>query len=420
MNYFLITILIGSVSFVPYFVFKSFFHTFSILNISFYVKLTRLPHLIDNFDKLSFFYKKEMTHKENIPVKLISTNIINHKTAIIGLISKYKPSYIKFFFDTLACTGYNDTLILLYSYIDNITKDYIISFSSFFEVIMIPSSFSFTKSQIGTIEYYKNNQMLKNTKIDSFEKIDLIELPFVQGDYRFEIEYFLYKNHFFDEYDLLFLTDIGDVLFQGDIRLFNYSEGVYVVEEAFVSIKNSNYWLKMYNLSYKSFEDRSELCVGTVILVGPKGFSFLTDLHNQLKDHLNQIIQRPNFQGTLNYLVYNNTYNYPDGYVKFITTSYGIINSIGKINYHLIHFNSKDYFYNFYFKFHLWSIYDVYYHDQNFILYNQNLQKIAVIHHTKYLPIVKNKTYNGVLNLCHEKLPINYEYVMKSHRIFNI
>lgn len=356
-----------------------------------------------------------MTHKENNPVKLVFTKKVKHKTAIFGLISKYKPPYICFFFDSLACTGYNDTLILLYSDLDNSTKNYIISYSHFFEIIMISVSFSSNKTSIGAIEYYSNGK-INNKRIGKFtEKVELVELPFVSGDFRFEVTYYLYKNNFFDEYELLFLTDIRDVLFQEDIRMYNYSDGVYVVEEALISIKESNYWISMYNLSYKSFENRTELCAGTILLVGKKSFSFVEDLHNQLVDHIEKVVKRPNFQGTLNFLVYNNTYNYPDGFIKFITTNHGIINSIGMFNHHLLHFNSKNYFYNFEFNFHLWCIYDVYYHDHDFFLYNQDLQKLAVIHHTKRVGRVNVNTYKGILNQCLKKNPNTYNFVMKYH-----
>lgn len=420
MNHTLSIFLIISILFIPYLIHKSYSSTNSFLDINFSKKFEQLPYLINNFHQLSFFYRKEMTHKENHPVKLIFTKKVIHKTAIFGLISKYKPSHLCFFFDSLACSGYNGTLIILYSDIDNFTKDYITSFSKFFEIVMISVSFSSNITSVGTIEYYNNSKIQKNRFEKFSKKVELIELPFVSGDFRFEVAYFLYKNNFFDEYELLFLTDIRDAIFQEDFRMYNYSEGVYVVEEALVSIKNSDYWLNMYNLSYKSFENRTELCVGTLLLVGSKSFSFLNDLHNQLLDHKDQVIARPNFQGTLNYLIYNNTYNYPDGFIKFITTNHGIINSIGKFNYHLIHFNSKNYFYNFEFNFHLWCIYDVYYHDHDYILYNQDLQKIAVIHHTKYHGKVNKNTYKGLLNQCLRKNPNTYNGVIKSHKLFKM
>lgn len=354
-----------------------------------------------------------MTAKENKPTKLFSTNLIKHKAAIFGLIMQYNPSDIHFFFKSLACTGYNDTLIILYSNIDKDTKKYIISFSKFFEIIMIPMQL--TQDMQGNIIYinhatlihiYRDNKLFKRISGEIFHKVEILQLSFECGDFRFEVAHYLYNNNFFDDYDLLFITDIGDVLFQSDIRMFNYTDGVYVVEEAGITIKNSHYWLEMYNADYRPFENKIELCVGTLVLVGKKSFSFLNDLHNEIQDHLDLIFQRPNFQGTLNFLIYNNSYHYPEDYVRFLTTSHGIINSIAKLNGHMENFNKKRHFNR------VNNLYDIYYHDRNFILYNHNLQKLAVIHHTKYLPITQNLTFRGVLNICRNEFPTIFKMVM--------
>lgn len=389
------------------------------IKLNFSTKEVEFTHqFVDNFHQIRLFYSKEMTHKENSPTKLAFTKKVKHKTAIFGLITNYQaPKFYKFF-DSLACTGYNDTIILLYANLDLSTKFYLISFSRFFKLIMVSVSLLSNKISIGKIEVFTNGKFQKTILKEFSKTAKMIELPFVSGDFRFEIAYYLYKNHFFDEYDILFLTDIRDVLFQEDFRMFNYTEGVYVVEEALIPIKNSFFWLEMFNLSFKSFEHKSELCVGTLLLVGNKSFSFLEDLHKQLFDHIDKVVRRPNFQGILNYLVYNNTYHYPEGFIKFITTKHGIINSIGKFNYHLNHFNSKNYFYNASFKFHPRSIFDVFYHDHDYILYNQDLQKVAVIHHTKYHTVVDNYTYNGLLSNCLRNKQDIYIDVMKSHKLF--
>lgn len=355
---------------------------------------------------------------ENEPVKLVSTTNNHYRAAIFGLIMDYTPLNIHFFLESLACTGYNDTFIVLYSKISNETEKYIISFSNFFEIIMIPVSYPLNymnninlfSESVGTV--YKSGKIQNKIQSKSFQKVDMLNLNFECGDFRFEIAYYLYRNHFFDDYDLLLLTDIGDVILQSDIRFYNYTEGVYVAEEAGISIKDSHYWLEMYISSYSSFEEKCELCVGTLILVGQKGFSFLNDLHNQIKDHLDIVFQRPNFQGTLNFLVYNNTYNYSKDYIKFMTTKYGIVNSIAKLNGHMINFNKTSWFRK------VRNLYDIYYHDQNYILYNHYMQKLAVIHHTKYLPITQDFTFSGIMNVCKHLYPQNHKEIMKIRDTF--
>lgn len=413
------------VFFIAVLLFLVFFSIFTFYNSNrfliscFSKKYNISPHLIDNFHKVHYFYQNEMTVPENKPVKLISTNSTIPRTAIFGLIMEYRATNIHFFFESLACTGYNGTLIVLYCKLDDNTKRYIISFSTFFEIIMIPIKTS--KDVNGITEYvnkytcikiYKNETIQKKIVFSSFEKVDIIQLDFECGDFRFEVAHYLYKNHFFDDYDLLFMTDIGDVIFQSDIRFFNYSEGAYIVEEAGISIKDSHYWLSMYMADFSSFENKCELCIGTLILVGKKGFSFLNGLHNQINDHLDLIVLRPNFQGTLNFLIYNNTYNYSDDFVHFITTRHGIINSVAKLNGHMMNFNKKNRFRR------VRNIYDIYYHDKNFLLYNQDFQKLAVIHHTKYIPIIQNWTFKGILNTCKQLYPQNYKEIMKNKEKF--
>lgn len=371
-------------------------------------------NLVNNTKTVRFFYDHVLTDKENEATKLIFTNHVNRKAAIIGMISKYHASQIRFFFDTLSCTGYDGTLIIFFCQIDNKTIEYILSFSFQFEIVMVPIKHRlnyFEKSSI--INIYKNGTVQKSILTDSFKTLDFIPIEFVSGDFRFEVAYSLYMNNFFEAYDLLFLTDIIDVMFQLDFRKFNYTDGVYVNEEARIYIKHSHYWLDMYK-DFSKFANKCELCVGTMILAGKKSFSFLADLHNQIKDHM-KILEytRPNFQGTLNYLVYNNTYNYPRGYIHFITTEHGIINSIGKINEHLVKFNRRN-------AYNRLKFYDVYYHDFDYILYNQDFQKIAIIHHTKYIPETQNLTYHGLLKICKNYYNKEFENIFNMHQKLDI
>lgn len=236
---------------------------------------------------------------------------------------------------------------------------------------------------------------------------DLIPLQFVKGDFRFDIAYALYMGSFFEEFNFLFLTDVADVLFQTDLRQYNYSEGVYISEEATISLKRSHYWISTFKHLPKFEDGMTDLCVGTLLFVGQKSFSFLKDMHDFLNNHQNLVVKRPNFQGTMQYLLYDKTYQ-SQTQLRFyyITTRYGIFNSLGKYLEHSYFLQQK---YPFMPKF---DVYDIHIHDQYFYLYTLDFQKQSVLHHINRFPNIFTKTYNGILYQCKKDKQETFEQLM--------
>lgn len=381
-----------------------------------FIYYQHLPSFFVNnkFQTVHIFHRIQITNEDNNSTLLIPTETTYKKSAIFGLISCYSPWKIRLFIDSLACTGYNGTIILLCHNNRFDTIQYILNFSIQFEIIIVPvepklnyfiPNSSFT--------YYKNNQIIKTLSTSKFNNTNFVPLEFVSGDYRFEVAYSMYLNNFFNEYEIILFCDIGDVLFQDNFQKYNFTNGVYLTEEAQINIKKSHFWMKMFKgKEYKKFKDKIELCAGVLFLVGRESYSFLADLHDQIYNNLNKIRGLPNFQGTLNYLIYNKTKIYPEGFIHFITTEHGIVNNIGKFGAHLYSFNKKTN--------NSYTFYDVYYHDENYFLYNYDFQKLAIIHHTKYIKETQRLTYKGILNYCSNKYPKQLSLINKLHDDFQV
>ena len=173
-----------------------------------------------------------MTKNDNNYTILSPVNTKFKKSAIFGMITNHSPWRTRLFFDSLACTGYNGTVILLHNNNRKDTLQYILSFSTFFEIILlqineklnyfIPNS---------SFMYYKNKINIKNLSIINFAQVDCLSIHFISGDFRFEVAYSMYMNNFFSEYDILLFCDICDTLFQDDFRKYNFSNGVYLTKK---------------------------------------------------------------------------------------------------------------------------------------------------------------------------------------------
>lgn len=383
----------------------------------------RIIFLPENIRKSKFFFEKEVTDKGNMNTKLVYSEELHPKTLIFGLVMSYPPERIRFFFDSLVCTKFNGTVMILYANLLPQTKNYIVFYSKYFKVILTPIAIEpnyFDPNY--NIEIFKDSSIVEKISESKFQTVDFINVSFASGDFRFEIAYSLYLNHFFDNYDLVLLTDIGDVLFQLDISKFNYSEGVYICEESRISLKRvTGYmytnkvlgWVSLFKLIDPTFLENSEICVGTLFLYGKQSYSFLSDLHFYLKRNLHLLVTQANFQGVLKYLVYNESNAYPEGYIHFITNEHGIVNTIAAVEKHIASFQ-KNYpnFIN--------NIYDVIYHDQYYLFYNMDFQKQALIHHTKYSPLTEKLTYKGILSKCRIYTPDIHDSIVSIHQQLNI
>ena len=198
----------------------------------------------ENILHSKFFFEHQVTDKGQNDCNLIRVANSTYKTAIFGMVLNYKYSLLYYFFDSLSCSNFDGTLILLYCNIDQKTLNYIISYSFQFEIILIPIKISIPYIEKNLdILYYKNKEIIKKTSTSDIKPVDYIKIRYVSGDYRFDIAYSLYMNHFFDEYDMLFLSDIRDVMFQQDFRKYNFTEGVYIYEEARISLKKLHFGL---------------------------------------------------------------------------------------------------------------------------------------------------------------------------------
>ncbi|KAK8895277.1 hypothetical protein M9Y10_023721 [Tritrichomonas musculus] len=180
-----------------------------------------------------------MTKNDNNYTILRPVNTKFKKSAIFGMITNYSPWRTRLFFDSLACTGYNGTVILLHNNNRKDTLQYILSFSTFFEIILlqineklnyfIPNS---------SFMYYKNKINIKNLSITNFAQVNFLSIQFISGDFRFEVAYSMYMNNFFSENDIVLFCDICDTLFQDDFRKYNFSNGVYLTKKK----KKSKKW----------------------------------------------------------------------------------------------------------------------------------------------------------------------------------
>ncbi|OHT05148.1 hypothetical protein TRFO_27216 [Tritrichomonas foetus] len=333
----------------------------------------------------------------------------NMKSAIVGLISKYSVDYIKPFFLSLACTGYNGAVIIFYRNIPNETMEFLVNVSSVYEMQLI--SVTSGKPYISTnleIHRYKNRQLTVEHFPVNLSLCDYCYHHFVKNDERVEIWYCLNENHFFDEYELLLFTDVGDVIIQNDIRNYNYSKGIYISEEARYPIEKDPYWIYEWapsaHLNYSKYPKLTIICVGTIMLYGRESFCFLKDLHDQIKDREHLIVNHPNYQGAIQMFVHNKTKTYPPGFLHFNTNDYGITDTVGLYRAHLQLLQEK-------FNIH-GNLYTLQYHDQNYVLYNLDFVKFAVIHHIRYRGETIEKTLPGLYNLCLHYYPkIHQEFI---------
>lgn len=346
----------------------------------------KLPNITElNKKQTEEFYKIQVIDQGQKPTRLFYRENKQYVPIIITQISGMIISDIEPFFNTLNCTGYNGDLLVLYSNLSQEVKNFVNSFRfDFRKIIMIEVT--------STIPYLVNTSFLNSLKW----KCDYCDLKFVSCDERFELIYCLYKNHYFEEYNFIFITDSRDVLFQTDFTQYSYDEGVYIAEEARYAVRNSMYWIDMVNRSFlpKIQDNWSDLCVGTLILIG-NGFSFLEDLHKEIMILKPYVYQRPNFQGTMIILVYNNTFNYKPGFLHIITCEHGIVESFGIYYYHFIRFRRlnrklrKNY-----------SIYNVQLHDHNHIFYNSDYQAYSILHHVNRFKEIYQFTYPYLKKSC--------------------
>lgn len=352
----------------------------------------------DNINATKQFYKIQLKDKGKTPTKLIYRENRYYKSIVITLIKNMSINTIAPFFVSLNCTGYNGELLIFYSNITQEVYHYIESFKlDFSKITMIEI--------IDKIPYFANESLLKSLKW----KCDYSNLEFVLCDERFEEAYCLYKNHFFDDYDFMLITDCRDVLFQTDITQYNYEEGVYIAEEARTYSRKAMFWIEMVNRSFlpKITKEWSDLCVGTLILVG-NGFSFLEDLHKEIMILEPHVFQKPNFQGALIILVHNNTFNYKPGFLHFITCEHGIIGTFGRYMLKLVGYRNMD-------KEHkrnrkLYHIFTCQLHDHNNIFYNSDFQTYSILHHVNRFPEIYELTYPNLKQTCRvSKLNI-YDY----------
>lgn len=130
-----------------------------------------------------------------------------------------------------------------------------------------------------------------------------------------------------------------------------------------------------------------------MILVG-KGKSFIADLHYQLKIVEKYIYQRPNFQGILALLIYNQTVKHEQCFINFITCEHGIINSLGAY-----HKRFRPYKRRFKGRNH-YTVYDIQYNDNNSLFYNSDFQQYSILHHVNRFPEIYTKTYGYIKSKC--------------------